>query len=196
MQYKIKHILRNPILFIKDIGPFLLAHHPSCKYFDDHAIVVKGRRLCIGCTFLLPSFFILLLMFFYSNVLLIISFRERLIFAFILMGLQLTSVLHLGRKNKVLKAVVKVVTGIGIAIFTYTILTMNVSLSLKLVILVFFYYLTVGLWGLYTIRHFSKTCQNCEFKGNWLICNGFGEIHQKLIKHGFIELDKYKLEIG
>ncbi|MFO7619528.1 MAG: hypothetical protein R6W91_07765, partial [Thermoplasmata archaeon] len=38
----------------KATEPFLLAHHPSCKYFEHHTIVVRGRRLCMGCFVMYP----------------------------------------------------------------------------------------------------------------------------------------------
>ena len=35
--------------------PILLAHHPLCGRFEDHFIMVRGRRLCRGCLTVYPS---------------------------------------------------------------------------------------------------------------------------------------------
>jgi len=46
--------LRTAIDRVEQANPFLLAHHPSCEYYDHHTITVYGADLCLGCFVVYP----------------------------------------------------------------------------------------------------------------------------------------------
>ena len=35
-------------------NPFLLSHHPRCRFYDHHTVTVRGYDLCIGCVTVYP----------------------------------------------------------------------------------------------------------------------------------------------
>lgn len=50
--------MRNPIrLAIERLGetePLLLAHHPTCEYYDHHTVDLYGYPVCMGCFVVYP----------------------------------------------------------------------------------------------------------------------------------------------
>ncbi|MHA1616263.1 MAG: hypothetical protein ACTSX9_03035 [Candidatus Njordarchaeales archaeon] len=46
-----KCILRRPFVFFSSAKPFILSHHPECSNYINDYIVIRGTKLCIGCTF-------------------------------------------------------------------------------------------------------------------------------------------------
>lgn len=186
MKYNSKKIIHNLSQFLKDVGPFLLAHHPLCSYFEDHVITVRGHKLCMGCTFLLPSFFLSLFIFMYTDLLVLLSITYRIILALGLMSCQLSSLIEFKKSQKKFKIILKALTGIGFAILTSTIFILTLNFYLKIIILGIIYYSTVGAWGYHTLKHLTVTCQACDYHGNWKVCDGFRDIYKKLLEHNFI----------
>ena len=39
---------------LDDVDRFVLAHHPSCKYYDHHTFELRGVELCMGCFIVYP----------------------------------------------------------------------------------------------------------------------------------------------
>jgi hypothetical protein len=35
-------------------NPFLLSHHPVCRFYDHHTVTVRGYDLCLGCATVYP----------------------------------------------------------------------------------------------------------------------------------------------
>lgn len=52
----------NPLKqFLQRIGehsPLVLAHHPTCEYYDHHTVEVYDQKLCMGCFIVYPVGFI------------------------------------------------------------------------------------------------------------------------------------------
>lgn len=39
---------------LDDVDRFVLAHHPSCEYYDHHTFELRGLELCMGCFIVYP----------------------------------------------------------------------------------------------------------------------------------------------
>jgi len=37
-------------LYQRILGPYRLSHHPLCDNFKDHVYIIRGRKVCRGCT--------------------------------------------------------------------------------------------------------------------------------------------------
>jgi hypothetical protein len=50
--------MRNPLRWtierVDRSNPFLLSHHPSCRYYDHHTFELYGADLCLGCFVVYP----------------------------------------------------------------------------------------------------------------------------------------------
>lgn len=46
---------RGDFQALKSILPFLLSHHPSCRYFHGHTFRFADHDICIGCSFFYPG---------------------------------------------------------------------------------------------------------------------------------------------
>ncbi len=58
-------MIRNPLRqLLRAVGerdPLLLAHHPSCEYYDHHTFELYGQQVCMGCFVVYPVGFVSLL---------------------------------------------------------------------------------------------------------------------------------------
>jgi hypothetical protein len=45
--------LRRLVAFVRE-NPFLLSHHPRCRFYDHHTVTVRGYDLCMGCFTVYP----------------------------------------------------------------------------------------------------------------------------------------------
>jgi hypothetical protein len=54
--------MQNPLrVAIQHVGqrePLLLAHHPTCEFYDHHVLEVYGQKLCMGCFVVYPVGFV------------------------------------------------------------------------------------------------------------------------------------------
>lgn len=54
--------MRNPLRnLIQNVGssdPLLLAHHPTCEFYDHHTFELYGHKLCMGCFIVYPVSFV------------------------------------------------------------------------------------------------------------------------------------------
>jgi hypothetical protein len=41
------------VAFLRE-NPFLLSHHPRCRFYDHHTVTVRGYDLCMGCVTVYP----------------------------------------------------------------------------------------------------------------------------------------------
>ena len=73
--------------------PILLAHHPLCGRFDDHLLIVRGRRVCRGCVTVYPTALLVWLALFLVRP----DFWTALIVALALFGVQLLRFLSNGQ---------------------------------------------------------------------------------------------------
>lgn len=55
----------NPVRkLVEDVGetnPLVLAHHPTCEFYDHHTVTIYGQKICMGCVIVYPTAFISLL---------------------------------------------------------------------------------------------------------------------------------------
>ena len=202
LKWNIKQILKNPKHFLLLVYPYLLAHHPICKYYEDHFVTVKGKKLCIGCTFLIPSFFLGVGVFLFtplinSSFLYYINLQTLFLVSLILSASQLVpSIVKRFKKSKKIKAVLKTVSGLGFALIVYVILKTPVQsqhpLLIHLLYLFLIYYVFVFPYGFFKIRNITKTCTSCEFKGNWEICDGFRDFYRRMYEENFWIKDSFQ----
>ena len=170
-------------LFLKDISPFLLSHHPLCSSFDDHVYKVGKRRFCVGCFTLYPTLIILLLTFGFLQ---ITNTQTLMIFFGIGLGLMasiLLNLLGLTEKRGV-KILSKILLGASFAFLLYSVFVSPLLLVLKIL----FYFAVSSFMGaisLYRIRSLEKTCKECEFDLDHDDCDGFKEVFEKLKRDGF-----------
>lgn len=45
--------LTRLVAFLRE-SPFLLSHHPRCRFYDHHTVTVRGYDLCMGCITVYP----------------------------------------------------------------------------------------------------------------------------------------------
>lgn len=155
------------------IKPFILSHHPHCRYFDDDVYHVGRHRLCIGCFTSYPIAIVVVAFWFlgffpYSWIVLTLL---GLVFGLI----QLLSFTRLTDRKDV-KILVKVSLGLGFGFFGSGILAMPIPLWLKVVTLINGVIAT-GMLGVFRYKKIIKICEKCEYKGNYYICPGFAQIY-------------------
>lgn len=155
------------------IKPFLLSHHPHCRYFDNDVYRMGRHRLCIGCFTSYPIAIIIVALWFLGfftyhwQILLLLG----LIFGLI----QLTSFTRLTDRKGV-KILVKFFLGLGFGFFASSILAMPIALWLKVVTFINGGIVT-GMLGVFRYKKIIKICEKCEYGGNYYICPGFAQIY-------------------
>jgi hypothetical protein len=156
------------------IKPFILSHHPHCKYFDDDVYHLGKRRLCIGCFTSYPIAIVIVALWF-------LDFFPYLWYILILLGLlfgliQLLSFTHLTERKGV-KILVKVCLGLGFGFFASGILAMPIPFWIKVLTLINLGIAT-GMLGIFRYRKVYKICERCEYRGNYYICPGFAPLYR------------------
>lgn len=53
--------VKRLITKLGDEDPLLLAHHPTCEYYDHHTMELYGQKVCMGCFIVYPVAFISLI---------------------------------------------------------------------------------------------------------------------------------------
>jgi len=170
-------------LFLSDIKPILLSHHPDCPAFSNHVYHLGRFRLCIGCFTFYPTVGL--------TILFIIAFGNltaiRLLTMFFLSFVFFTPIILniLGLTNyKTLKILTKVSIGIGTGMLIISTIYLPFFLIIKISILFEIHFIT-GAIAWIRIKHIKKTCIECEFEGNWDICSAMKPIMDKLYEHKF-----------
>jgi len=88
-------------------------------------------------------------------------------------------------KYKVLKIFSKVATGIGAGLqIVFIIYFPSLNLLFRILFLLNINFL-IGAIAYIRTNHIKKDCLECEYKGDWRNCPGFGPITEKLYEHGF-----------
>lgn len=62
------HLFKKIISEIKN-EPLVLSHHPLCGEFEDHFLIIRGKKVCRGCITVYPSALISILIFIALNLL-------------------------------------------------------------------------------------------------------------------------------
>ena len=194
MKWNIKQILKSPRRFFALVYPYLLAHHPICKYYEQHFITIKGKKLCIGCTFLIPFFLFSVVIFLFTSIPTIlfnsINLQNLFLIGLILATSQLLiHFLRVLKRSKKVKSLLKVISGVGFGLIVYVILKIPIQsehpLITRLIYLFLIYYVFVFPYGFFKIRNITKTCTACEFRGDWDICDGFKDFNKKMYEENF-----------
>jgi len=171
------------ILFLKDISPFLLSHHPLCSDFDEHVYKLGKRRFCVGCFTLYPTLIIMLIILGLMQITNLFS-----LFILLLIGLGLLSSILLNllglTEKKFAKVISKVLLGASFACLIYSIFSFPIFPFLKILFL-FAVSSFIGSISLYRVKSLEKTCKECKFGLDQDNCDGFKEVNEKLIRDGF-----------
>jgi uncharacterized membrane protein YidH (DUF202 family) len=155
------------------VKPFILSHHPHCRYFDDDVYHAGRHRLCIGCFTSYPMAIVVVALWFLGffpywwHILMLLGLMFGLV--------QLLSFTRLTDRKGV-KVLVKVSLGLGFGFFASAILAMPIPLWLKVVTLINLG-ITTGMLGIFRYKKVSKICERCEYGGNYEICPGFAPIY-------------------
>ena len=155
---------------LKTLDAPFLSHHPLCSSFKDDLIIIKGWKLCLGCTISYPITLGILLgspWLFYGN-----WDTIKLLEWGIPLGLmQILSTFGL-TKFRLVKVIIKISLGIGTGLTTIAILTLHLPWSLKILIFICCIQIASIPAGLRT-RNIRKKCIKCPYKAQWNSCPGY-----------------------
>ncbi|MFW9913748.1 MAG: hypothetical protein ACFFEU_14820 [Candidatus Thorarchaeota archaeon] len=184
-------ILRQPLRFLRAVGPLLTAHHPFCSVYEGHIFTLRGRKWCIGCFFNSLSFFIALGLLIVSS--LVVPFVIDLsylfwggavftLISFAMSALRLT-------ENRKLKVLSKLILGSSFACISWAILLADglmTNLEMKFALIFSLYLIVVLILGFRRVVEVEKECKACEYVMRWSRCPGFKGILCPLIDHKFL----------
>jgi len=170
-------------LFLSDMKPLLLSHHPDCGKFSKHVYYIRKSKLCIGCftfypTIALTIIFILLFVNLQLLNLFIMFFTSFVFFIPIILNIiGLT-------KYQFLKILSKLSIGIGTGLMIVSTVLLPIFLFIKISILIEINFI-VGAIAYIRVKHVKKICRKCEYEDNWSICPAMKPIMDKLYEHNF-----------
>ncbi|MFW9801939.1 MAG: hypothetical protein ACFFFC_04775 [Candidatus Thorarchaeota archaeon] len=184
-------ILRQPLKFLRAVGPLLTSHHPFCDVYAGHLFTLRGRKWCIGCFFNSLSFFMALGLLIVSTIIVPFMIDRSYLFwggaALVLVSFAM-SALHL-TDNKRLKVLSKLILGSSFACISWAILLadgLTTNLELKFALIVTLYLIVVTVLGYRRVIEVEKECMACEFKMRWSKCPGFKDILCPLVDSNFL----------
>ena len=179
-------ILSRIRLFLSDIKPLLLSHHPNCHYFSDHVYHLGKYKLCIGCFTFYPTIaitIITLVAFFEFS---IINLMLVFISAFIFFIPIILNIFNL-TKNKFLKILSKVSIGIGTGLLIVSTILLPFHILIKISLLIEINFIT-GVIAYIRAKHVKEICTKCEYEANWDGCPSMKPIMDNLYEHNFKKL--------
>ena len=170
-------------LFLSDVKPLFLSHHPNCNKFSKHVYHIGKYKLCIGCFTFYPTIvltILFILLFFNLHLLnLFLMFFSSFIF-FIPIVLNIFGL----TKYQFLKIFSKISIGIGTGLMIVSTLLLPIFLFIKISILIEINFL-VGVIAYIRAKQVYKICQECEYGGKWSLCPAMKPIMDNLYKHNF-----------
>ncbi|MFW9965929.1 MAG: hypothetical protein ACFFEA_02120 [Candidatus Thorarchaeota archaeon] len=184
-------ILRQPLKFLRVVGPLLSSHHPFCSVYEGHLFTLRGRKWCIGCFFNSLSFFMALGLLIVSSIAVPFMIDRSYLFwggAFFVLVSFVMSALHLTDSKK-LKVISKLILGSSFACISWAILladSLTSNLELKFALILTLYLAVVAVLGYRRIVEIEKECKACEYDMRWSKCPGFRDILCPLIDSRFI----------
>jgi hypothetical protein len=182
--YSETHELKKGFRYFKHAHPYLLSHHPHCKYYAKDFLKIGKWRFCWGCIVTYPTFIAVLI-----GLLLLGIHNDFTWWQFIIAGVIFGSfeLISLWRKGTGLRhRTIKFFLGIGLALTTIGVFTIPIHLAFRIVIY-FYLYMMAGLFGSLRIIAMEKKCRKCRWKGNWYRCPGFEELNSSLEKEGLLK---------
>ncbi|MHA2313526.1 MAG: hypothetical protein ACXADC_15395 [Candidatus Thorarchaeota archaeon] len=184
-------ILRQPLKFLRAVGPLLTSHHPFCSAYEGHLFTLRGRKWCIGCFFNSLSFFMALGLLIVSSIAVPLMIDRSYLFwggaALVLVSFTM-SALHL-TDNRKLKVLSKLFLGSSFACISWAILLadgLTSNLELKLALILTLYLVVVAVLGYRRVVEIEKECKACEYEMRWSKCPGFKDILCPLVDFNFL----------
>ena len=174
---------------IRVLKPLLLSHHPNCKEFHGHTIRIGKYDFCIGCFFSYIGVFVMLLIFYWTNLSQVVSKTTIFIWGIILSFSYILSIIGL-TKIKIIKIMSKISMGIGLTLIVISIWNIDFSISFKIFTILIFINIATTSMNIYRFWQMGKVCDNCEYHHDWDNCPGMGEIWSNIIRSS----DKNKSE--
>jgi hypothetical protein len=191
LRFNRRLILRQPLKFLRSLGPLLTSHHPFCNVYEAHLFTMRGRKWCVGCLFNSLSFFIALGLLIVSTIVVPMMIDRFFLFwggvVLILVSFAM-SVLHL-TVNKKLKVLSKLLLGSSFACISWAILLADglmTNLEMKFALIFSLYLIVVLILGFRRVVEVEKECKACEHRMRWSRCPGFKDILCPLIDHKFL----------
>jgi hypothetical protein len=171
-------------LFLADVKPILLSHHPNCEMFSNHVYHLGKYKLCIGCFTFYP---VLILTFTIITMFLELNINNLVLLFYLSFLFFLPLILNIIglTKYKFLKIFSKVAIGIGTGFqVTFIIYFPYFNIIMKILFLLDIN-MVIGVIAYIRGNHIKKDCLECEFEGDWSTCPGMKPITEKLYEHGF-----------
>ncbi|MFO8051982.1 MAG: hypothetical protein R6V01_09860 [Thermoplasmatota archaeon] len=184
--------LKKGMRYIRWAFPYLLSHHPHCRWYEKDVLHLGKVRLCWGCIVTYPVAIITLVM------VLSLGLHHRYPwYVFILLGFAFGSFefISLWRKGTGLRhRIIKFFLGIGISLATVGVFMIPIHILFRMYIF-FTLFTAAGMLMSFRIIAMENKCKRCAWKGNWYQCPGFEELNSNLEKEGLLKresLDKWK----
>lgn len=192
--FNARKIIRHPAFFAKSLMPFILSHHPECDQYKNDYIIVKGVKLCIGCTFVISTALLMFIIDLFVDLWGLYLVKYHVLF--LVLGLSIEALYYtgLGRENKKIKIFSKIVLGAIIACIFIYILHANASTTAKAITFIYTYMLINAIISGTRIIHIERKCKKCTEYKDFPLCSGFRELLLKLENRGFVKIeieDKY-----
>jgi hypothetical protein len=173
-------------LFLSDIKPLLLSHHPSCQSFSDHVYHVGKHKLCIGCFTFYPTIAITIIILVTFFGLSVVNLMLMFIFSFIFFIPIILNFFNLS-KNKFLKILSKISIGIGTGLLIISTILLPFHILIKISLLIEINFIT-GVIAYIRAKHVKEICSKCEYEANWDDCPAMKPIMDNLYEHKFKKL--------
>ncbi|MFX1368472.1 MAG: hypothetical protein ACFFAY_07750 [Promethearchaeota archaeon] len=184
-------ILRQPLRFVKALGPLLRAHHPFCSHYESHLFSLGGRKWCIGCFFNSLSFFLALGFLVIGWFAIPLSFDRSYLFwggaAFVLISFFISALNR--SENRHVKVLSKLMLGSSFACISWSIMLadgLETNLEVKMGFIFFLYLVVVTILGIKRIAEVERECAECEYEMRWSKCPGFRDILCPLIDASYL----------
>ncbi len=179
----LKKRLARISLFLSDVSPILLSHHPDCDFFSNHVYHVGKKKLCIGCFTYYPTIVITIILTLIFIELTLTNLIVLFISSFICFLAVFLNVLKL-TKTRFLKIISKILIGIGAGFFIIAAIFLPIHIFLK-IMMIWEINFFGGLISFIRTKGIEKYCRNCEYKKDWDNCSGMKHIRDKLYEHEF-----------
>ncbi|MHA2207854.1 MAG: hypothetical protein ACXABV_01665, partial [Candidatus Thorarchaeota archaeon] len=168
LRFNRRLILRQPLRFLRAVGPLLTSHHPFCSVYEGHLFTLRGRKWCIGCFFNSLSFFMALGLLIVTAITIPFMIDRSYLFwggAVLVLVSFAMSALHL-TENKKLKVLSKLILGSSFACVSWAILLadgLTSNLELKFALIITLYLVVVAVLGYRRAVEIEKECKACEY---------------------------------
>ena len=158
---RIKNRLHRIGLFLSDLRPILLSHHPNCEKFQDHVYHIGKHRLCIGCFTFYP---IVLITIIFTVFLVDLTIPNLFLLFFIAHLFFIPIILNIFglTRLKILKILSKVSIGIGVGFYIVSILFLPFLHIIFKILLLLQINWFVGVIAYIRNKQILKECAKCE----------------------------------